>query len=164
MRCCQRLSQLGLLSSFRNPEFRLSFQRGMSVSRARPRSHCSPDRQAPGAPKSLPLLGNTWQRLAVAQKIWHPNGGSKIRHPNGTLGCGNQKSGIPKWVALGSGNMETKIPAVCPSCLILSHTHFAWNTCLDYPETRTTLAEMGSHTWLWHAQVSAGPGTLDPKS
>ena len=32
-----------------------------------------------------------------------------------------QKAGIPKWVALRSGNMGST-PAVCPSCLTLSHT------------------------------------------
>ena len=33
-----------------------------------------------------------------------------------------QKRWYPKWVALASGNMGPK-PAVCPSCLILSHSH-----------------------------------------
>ena len=32
------------------------------------------------------------------------------------------KKPVPKWVTLLSGNMAK--PAVCPSCLILSYTHF----------------------------------------
>ena len=32
-----------------------------------------------------------------------------------------QKAGIPKWVALVSGNIPR--PAVCPSSLVLSHSH-----------------------------------------
>ena len=34
-----------------------------------------------------------------------------------------QKTGIPKWVTLGSGNMDQNLQLGNPSCLILSHTH-----------------------------------------
>ena len=39
------------------------------------------------------------------------------------VGCGS-KTGIPKWVALVSGNMDQNLRN--PSSLILSHCHLAW--------------------------------------
>ena len=59
-----------------------------------------------------------------------------------------QKTGIPKWVALLSGNMGTKTSGLPPDRLVLSHTHLFQPINYTLPKTtKKHGAPKKKHTW-----------------